>query len=80
MPTPPIFGGFSNTAAIGGANPRAAPPGARVCAVGARRDGSGWTVELLQSGASVAQISAEEARMLARELSDMADVIEGRWT
>ena len=52
-------------------------------AVGARGDGSGrpgsgWTVQLLQAGESVALLSAGDARALARDLSEMADVIEGR--
>lgn len=69
-------------APLGGAMARlrarfAVAPGPLV-AVGARRDGSGWTVQLLQQGEVVSLLSAGEARLLARELADMADVIEGK--
>ena len=49
-----------------------------VVAVGGQRDGEGWKVELLQAGEHLAALSAEQARTLAAELLDMAEVIEGR--
>ena len=50
---------------------------AKVHAVGARRDGEGWKVLVLQQGEDLLLLSGEEARQLARGLLDMADVIEG---
>lgn len=53
---------------------------APIVAVGARHDGNGWRVQLLQQGMVLAVIDADAARALASDLTDMADVIEGRWS
>lgn len=56
-----------------------AAPGPLV-ALGARRDGSGWSVLLLRGGEELAVLDAAAARDLAAEILTMADVIEGkRW-
>ncbi len=45
---------------------------------GAARGGSGWTVALLDDGTTVALLQAGEARLLARDLITMADLLEGK--
>jgi hypothetical protein len=39
----------------------------------------GWKVSILRDGSAPVVLTAEEARTMARDLNEMADICDGKW-
>ena len=71
-------GGMKLPALLGRLRARIRPASAdHVYVVGGRCDLEGWKVQLRRDGALLASLDPAAARLLAAELVQMADVIEG---
>jgi len=65
---------------VGQALPSAAASYAPPIAVVGKRDGTGHRIALLQQGAAMAMMTPDQARAMAAELIDLADICDGnRW-